>query len=80
MTKQQQYELDRHSKMIQHGINQAMHSITNVSILTNRSFWPDDQHLWDDARDDACKILANIIHLKAKLDTLLDVVQKEEQE
>jgi hypothetical protein len=78
--KQREYEIDRHSKMIHHGINQAMHSITNVSILSHNGFWPDDKHLWDNVRDDALKILGNITQLKEKLDSLLGPSKEEEEE
>jgi hypothetical protein len=78
--KQAQYEKDRHTEMLRHGVGQAMHAITNITILAHEGFWPDDKHLWVIVREDACKILSNIMQLKEKLETLIGPEKKEAEE
>lgn len=79
--KQEDYAVNRRSNVIRLSVNNAIHNATNIGIFSNKEFWQEQDHqLWKSIGNDAHNILADLILLKTKIETIIGAVIEDEEE
>jgi hypothetical protein len=80
-TKQEEYAKNRRENAIRLGVNSAIHGVTNISIFSDKAFWSVvEQPLMENVKNDSIGILADLMLLKTKLESVIGPEKKEEQE
>jgi hypothetical protein len=79
--RQAEYAANRRANAIRLGINSAIHGVTNISIFTDKTFWSVvEQPIMDNIKHDSINILADLMLLKAKIESVIGQEKQMEKE
>lgn len=79
MGTQDEYAKTRRVYALRHGVEQAVHGISNVLTYSATELWDHDER-WRQIQIQANRSLAELIVLRTNLDLLIDVEDKDEED